>query len=114
MSDKVKKVFVYGTLKVGGYFAEGLDKVRKNSAPAKTTGKLINIDNRFPGLIDGEGVVHGEIHEYNQFDRVLTVMDNIEGYIKRDPDNSLYKRRIIEVETESGDMEEVYAYFFNQ
>jgi len=114
MTDEVKKVFVYGTLKVGGYFAEGLDKARKSSVPAKATGKLINIDNRFPGLIDGDGTVHGEIHEYDQFDRVLMVMDGIEGYTKRDPENSLYRRRVIEVETDAGETEEVYAYFFNR
>jgi len=114
MSDNIEKVFVYGTLKVGGHFAKSFDKVRRSSVKATTGGKLISVQGRFPGLLPGDGVVHGEIHEYDDIKGVIHAMDSIEGYHESHPKESLYRRELIEVETESGDIEEAYAYFFNQ
>lgn len=114
MTDKVEKVFVYGTLKVGGRFAKALDKVRRSSTPAKVVGKLMNVNGFYPGLIDGDSIVYGEVHEYKEFDKVLEHMDNVEGHVRHKPEFSLYRRKVVKAEMKGGDTAEVYAYFFNQ
>jgi len=110
---KINKVFVYGTLKEGGHFAQGFDKVRVSTMKATMVGKLMDVNGFYPGLVEGDGVVHGEVHEYKHMDDVISAMDSIEGYVRHNPDRSLYKRKVVKAETEDGEVE-VFAYFFNQ
>lgn len=113
------KFFVYGTLKEGGFFAQNFDKIRKSSEVAKLKGfDLYKIGHGttswFPGIVEGEGTVVGEIHEYEHEEVVLATMDNIEGYRENDPENSFYRRRELEVELENGSLEKAYVYIFNE
>lgn len=114
----MNKFFVYGTLKVGGFFAAHFDKVRKTHKSAKLKGfDLYRIgsgrNSWFPGIVEGNGEVIGEIHEYEDADLVLDAMDHIEGYNAADPKNSFYRRKVLEVELEDGFIEKAFVYIFN-
>lgn len=116
MSDKF---FVYGTLKVGGYFAGAFDKLRTNCQPAKLKGfNLFRIGGDgswFPGIVRGDGEVTGELHSYDDeyFNLVRNHMDAIEGYNPKSPKNSFYRRTTAIVELDDGTEEEAIVYIFN-
>ena len=114
------KFFVYGTLKVGGYFAKKFDALRTSNKPAKLKGfDLYRIgsstDSWFPGVIPGDGVVTGELHEYDKkaTKEVLTGMDRIEGFDPKNPKHSFYRREIVKVTLEDGTEEDANGYIFN-
>jgi len=106
------KFFVYGTLKVGGRFAERFDSLRVNSMPASVEGFHLFDLGSFPGILPGNGVVYGELHEYGE--DVTRAMDTIEGYRSDDEDNSLYLRREVEVTTATGKTDKASIYIFNR
>ena len=65
----------------------------------------------YPGIIDGEGQVIGEIYEINQV--TLNELDKAEGYSPEEPKGSKYIRKEVKiVSTEVDDT--VIAYFYNQ
>ena len=110
------KIFVYGTLKEGGRFAEvykdKFDPLRKGIRPAKIKGTLFNLGS-FPGVkLEGDAEVKGEIHSFDEFDAILKIMDRIEGY--RGPDNpdNLFNRETVEAELDDGSTEEAVIYTF--
>ena len=51
MPTNTVKVFVYGTLKQGGYFAKRFDKFRLSNKLGKTKGTMFNVFNSYPGLV---------------------------------------------------------------
>lgn len=106
------KVFVYGTLKVGGFFAQRFDKVRLSSVPGTVKANMYSIEGRFPGIVESkDGVVTGELHTYTDIELVIAMMDMIEGYFGADDPNNLYDRVKINVETKDGNVEAT-AYVF--
>lgn len=113
------KVFVYGTLKVGGRFDSG--EIRANRR-TKSDGiirgfKMIDLGS-FPGIVDSDSendVVRGELHEFDNLPAVMERLDMIEGYSEKDIKNSLYTREVLEVEDKTtGKKVLAYAYKFNQ
>lgn len=105
--------FVYGTLKVGGRFAERFDKFRVSVK----NGTLKNVDlfdlGSFPAIIDGTNKVFGEIHQYEQEETVLKIFDTIEGYNRNKESESFYIRKEVTVETDDGKEVRAIAYFMN-
>ena len=115
-ADKCSKVFVYGTLKVGGYFAMKFNESRKKVKQGTVKAELWGDKNfrSYPMMQHGEGVVHGELHEYDgDINSLIDDMDHIEGYRWHDPENSLFKRELITVTLDDGSEEQAWAYFFN-
>ena len=111
--DDLNKIFVYGTLKEGGFFARHFDSYRISSERATIKGTMISLG-EFPGIVlQGDGEVVGELHEYSSFDNVLEEIDRIEGCSgeNEDPDN-LYHRKAIKVLTDSGE-KEAWIYVIN-
>lgn len=113
--------FVYGTLKEGGFFAGNFDSLRKTCRKATLKGyDMYGIGHSgaagYPGIIPGEGIVHGEIHSYDKKDMsaILKTIDNIEGYEPSDQENSLYLRKKVTVKLEDGTEERVMVYIFNR
>lgn len=107
------KVFVYGTLKEGGYFARMFNNVRVSSRKATTSGKMFSVQGRFPTVnFAMPGTVIGEIHEYNHPDEVIAEMDRIEGYSGTNNASNLYNRIKINVDVDGG-VEEAIAYQYN-
>lgn len=117
-NKKTIKVFVYGTLKVGGLFVnDSLDSNRKSVSHAvMDNATLYNLLEAFPGVITGQGgQVKGEIHEYVDPDTVLKIMDIIEGYDRHNKEESLFLRKIGVVKNnDTGGNEEVVFYEFNE
>lgn len=110
------KFFVYGTLKVGGAFAGVFDEFRINSKKAVLEGYDLYNLGWFPGIIEGNGKVMGEIHEYKSedIDWIRRQFDRIEGYSEIVPESSMYLRKELNIKTENGDIEEAYVYVFNK
>jgi gamma-glutamylcyclotransferase (GGCT)/AIG2-like uncharacterized protein YtfP len=91
--------FVYGTLKVGGHFATYFDEHRVMSVPATLPGYDLYNMGWFPAIQEGNGIVHGELHEYKNLHLVAHRMDSIEGYNPHNPELGLYIRKRLQVET---------------
>ena len=110
------KVFVYGTLKIGGRLAPPFNEVRLSSTKGTIQGKLYNVPGAwFPAVkLGGEDVVHGELHEFDKFSEVLARMDRMEGYREEDHTHSLYLRKEAEVITVTGEKEIAFVYEFNR
>lgn len=108
---KIVKVFVYGTLKVGGRFAKEFNEFRTHSVKATLRGTMYSIFNKYPAVaLDGsDNVVQGELHTYSNKSYVLNGLDRIEGY-NNDPESDLYNRVEVIVETEQGKREPCFVY----
>lgn len=113
--DKVSRLFVYGTLKQAQAHGDLLQSLALRVDPATTRGQLLDLG-LFPGLVRGEGVVHGELMTFPvmHLATVLAVVDHLEGFVEGDPAASLFLREQIVAETEQGDLVDAIAYFYNQ
>ena len=95
---KVTRLFVYGTLKVGGRLSHEFDNLRYSCKKATSIGEMKDIGVGFPvARFNRNGKIIGEIHEYPN--NVIFMMDRIEGYHKHRKYN-LYDRITIEIEGE--------------
>jgi gamma-glutamylcyclotransferase (GGCT)/AIG2-like uncharacterized protein YtfP len=114
MSEDVKHIFVYGTLKVGGHFARRFDSHRQKVLDGTIIGQLFAVVGAFfPAVkLTGEGTVKGEVHRYEDFDQVLRQFDGIEGY-REGREGNLYERRVVDVTTDEGVIR-AYLYEFNR
>ncbi len=117
----INNFFVYGTLKVGGYFAYAFDGVRESSHSASLEGfDLFRVQGHgnggFPGISPGKGIVLGELHKFSdkELPAVMRMMDRIEGYNEKDEKGSLYIRKTMPVtNVEDGYTEMAHLYVFN-
>lgn len=109
---KTDRFFVYGTLKVGGRFAERFDPLRVSSVKAEVEGYDLFDLGSYPGIKPGSGKVIGELHEYQEPERVTKAMDSIEGY-HPDLKDGMYLRRRVPVKTEDGEIVEANIYVYN-
>jgi gamma-glutamylcyclotransferase (GGCT)/AIG2-like uncharacterized protein YtfP len=103
MSNMVK-LFVYGTLRKG----ERRNSILKGSqfiGYAKAKGFLLYKIEDFPGMVEGDGEVVGEVYEIPE--SLLKELD----WIERVPD--LFRRELIEVMLEDGQVVSAYAYIYN-
>ena len=112
MAETTKLLFVYGTLKEGGYYSHGFKKFRKKVVKATVPGTLYNLGS-FPGMrLEGNNIVHGEVHEYEEAEHVTKRMDRIEGYAGPGM-NNFYERVKVEALIEGEDEPvEVETYIF--
>jgi len=109
------KFFVYGSLKIGGYFADQFDEKRKECTKASIKGfNLYNLG-AFPAIVKGDGEVYGELHTFSKDDvkSVTARFDMIEGFYEEDKKQSLYIRESMNVVTENGKIEKANIYIFN-
>jgi gamma-glutamylcyclotransferase (GGCT)/AIG2-like uncharacterized protein YtfP len=102
--EDILRVFVYGTLKVGGRLSGPVEGSRISSKEAKADGSMFSVNGAYPAvLFDGKKSIVGEIHEYRDAKAVLQTMDRIEGFsgtVKAKGAGNLYNR--IEVEVDAG------------
>ncbi len=113
MKRVLNKFFVYGTLKIGGRFATYFDVVRKSSVKGILTNHVLYNFNLFPGIIEGDGNVIGELHEYDEPKQVLMIMDDIEGF-HNNSETDLYKRKTTTILTENDEQVLAWVYIYNQ
>jgi gamma-glutamylcyclotransferase (GGCT)/AIG2-like uncharacterized protein YtfP len=102
MVSKELKVFVYGTLKVGGRFANRFDKHRTSVRVGKVKGDLYSLVS-YPGAkLGGDSVITGEVHTYTEPTEVEAALDRIEGFIGPGHKHNLYNKRTVQVDTDDG------------
>lgn len=103
MSDTLK-VFVYGTLKVGGFFSKRFDDYRLSSKEATTKGTMFDSGSSYPAVVlEGDDTITGEVHEYSNKSEVELRMDYIEGFGgSNDSPGNLYNKYEITVNTKDG------------
>lgn len=70
------RLFVYGTLKKGFRNHHFLKGARLLSDEAEMEGFLLHLGG-YPGMIDGHGIVHGELYEITE--DMLPALDRLEG-----------------------------------
>jgi gamma-glutamylcyclotransferase (GGCT)/AIG2-like uncharacterized protein YtfP len=105
------KIFVYGTLKVGGRLSKPFDGVRTSVKVGKIKGTLYDLGS-FPGVkLEGDYIITGEVHTYTDSILIEKALDRIEGFIKDGHPSNLYNKRQIQVETDAG-VEKCLVYEF--
>lgn len=103
------KLFVYGTL-LRGLERESVLSSSRFLGTVVVQANLYDIGS-YPGIIDGEGQVIGEVYEIDQ--ATLQRLDDIEGYNRKNPEGSEYVRKEVKILTTEVD-EPVVAYFYNR
>lgn len=103
------KLFVYGTL-LRGLERESVLSGSRFLGTVVVRAKLYDLGS-YPGIIDGEGQVIGEVYEIDQ--ATLKRLDDIEGYKCNNPAGSEYVRKEVKILTTEVD-EPVIAYFYNR
>jgi gamma-glutamylcyclotransferase (GGCT)/AIG2-like uncharacterized protein YtfP len=81
---------------------------------ATARGKLYKID-AYPGMVEGDGIVHGELYSSDDPAVVLEVLDEVEGYDPLDyADTSEYVRVKRDVRTDDGRVVPAWLYLYNR
>ena len=114
MSKKLNKIFFYGVFMVGSlhgnciYYPKypHLKTHLINVIGAKTTGKVDRTGNYPRADLSERGNIYGELHVYSpeKMPEILKIVDEIMG------EGDIYKRKVIGVMTEQGEVEEAYCY----
>lgn len=108
---KYVSILVYGTLLKGEgnhHMLAGAELV----GDAKLKGILYDMPYGFPAVIEGDGVVLGEV--YNVPISKLRDLDRLEGYRESNKASSMYLREFAEVELMDGELMQVYFYKWNR
>lgn len=115
MTEPPSALFVYGTLKRGHANHYLIEPYVNSIQPAWLRGELYCV-RQFPMLLEGEGVVRGELlaFEPDILERVLPLVDELEGYASDDPEQSLYLRTIVDVTTGPAEAASAYTYVYNR
>jgi len=104
------KIFVYGTL-LKGLANESPLTNSKYLGPAMFNASLFDLGD-FPGFTEGNGTVVGELYEVN--DKLIEVLDLIEGYNEYNVEKSLFIRKeIIVCKFLDGNDVKAFCYFNN-
>jgi len=108
--EKISRIFVYGTLKVGQVRYSAVEHYVVNVDTAILhNAKIIDLG-PFPAMVecDNGSYVIGELMEVNNIKEVLRQCDAIEGYKKGRKDN-LYNRKVVTINEKKA-----YTYFFSR
>jgi len=112
---KMVKVFTYGTLKVGHWNHHIMERAKGiflTKAYISNKDMYYAYKNSFPAVIDGKGIVYGEIFEVP--DSYLKVLDGLEGFYKDSPRNSMYLRKKAIATLPNGEKVWVSYYYWNR
>ncbi|MFP4281656.1 MAG: gamma-glutamylcyclotransferase [Opitutales bacterium] len=112
LPDARHHVFVYGTLRPGGYYHRRLVEGRPVEAtPARVRGALYALAPGYPGMRPGDRWVAGEVLSFDA-DELLGALDELEGYASADPAGGEYERASCEAWTPDGTLlGTVWAYW---
>lgn len=111
MKSHIDRIFVYGTLKKG-QLRESMWPYRPTHiVGAKVQGNLYDLGT-YPAMTHGHDWIAGDVWRFaiEQIPATLRVLDEIEGH--RDRPDDLYKRVVIECETEDDDVVVAYSYHY--
>lgn len=108
-------LFAYGTLMSGERYFRNIPRPPLWIHRAHTRGRLLLVHKRYPGLVEGESLVHGQLMAFHGEDEsaVLPVLDSIEGYQGPGGQN-LYERRTAPVfDEEPGQEVDAWLYVYS-
>jgi gamma-glutamylcyclotransferase (GGCT)/AIG2-like uncharacterized protein YtfP len=103
-------LFIYGTL-MPGLRLEAEMQGALFVGPAQIQGRLIDVG-RYPGLLQGEGQVSGEVYEVD--DAHLARLDVVEDMVPGDRDASQYWREEVTVLNGPLQGQQVQTYVYNR
>ena len=103
-------LFIYGTLMPGLRLQAEMHGARF-VATAQVQGRLVDVG-RFPGLLQGEGLVTGEVYEVD--DAHLARLDVVEGMVRGDRAASQYWREEVTVLSGPLQGQPVQTYVYNR
>lgn len=85
-------LFVYGSLMKGMVHHNKVASFVKDIKVATCEGTLFRLPVGYPTMVDGPGVVKGELLTLDKFKDILMILDEFEGFSPTNPDKSLYNR----------------------
>jgi gamma-glutamylcyclotransferase (GGCT)/AIG2-like uncharacterized protein YtfP len=85
-------LFVYGSLMKGMVHHNKITALVKDLKPATTEGLLYRLAVGYPAMVEGQGIVKGELLTLNNFKDIIKILDEFEGYSPTNPEKSLYFR----------------------
>jgi len=109
------RVFFYGTLMTGfdRRRRAGIDPLLERVGRGRIEAALFDLG-IYPAAIPApDGVVWGEIYRAVDIDKVLTGLDDIEGFSPAMPEVSLYNRVEVPVVYDDGTTGDAWVYFYN-
>jgi len=103
-------VFVYGSL-MRGLYLHHLMEAGTFVGEGTARGMLVSLG-RYPGMVEGSGVVRGELYRFDDLPGALDVLDDIEEYDPADPAASPYVRVERPVTTSDGTQLDAWLYVY--
>ena len=97
----IEHVFVYGTLKHGGSNRRLVAPYVREESEGSVPGSLVDLG-AYPGWVEGEGEVRGELLRVDPVEETLAVLDELEGYHGPGDPRNLYERVLVDVWTAGG------------
>ena len=104
-------LFVYGSLMRGLELHEQLAGALF-VARGRISGTLVSLG-EYPGLIEGDGDVHGELYRLDSA-AMLCAIDDLEEYDAQRPEQSLYLRVERDVRLDDGSTVRACVYLYNR
>lgn len=106
-------VFVYGSLRPGGWNQRVLEPFVAQMEPGWLDGMVLyQVDERYPGIVHGAGVVRGELVRVRpeRAEAALAALDRLEEYFGPGDPRNEYERELVAVRTESGERVSAWVY----
>ena len=84
-AEAPRRVFVYGTLRVGGRFRPQVEHLVDTQERGTIRACMYHFAaegsrGEYPFIVRGDSVVHGEVLSFKDWERALEILDHIEGY----------------------------------
>lgn len=108
-------IFFYGTLMRGFPLRErsGVESLIRFVGPGEIRGALFDLG-PYPGAIEADGTVRGEVYDMLAPGPILARVDAIEHYTPGAPAASEYRRRAVRARLDDGQARDVWVYFYNR
>ncbi len=111
-----KYIFVYGTLMKGfRNYKKYLKGKVITREPARVKGRLYHLKNKdYPGLIEGNDYINGELITIKDFSETIIRLDNLEGFYSTNKSHNEYNRILTDVEKiETAELVKAFLYQYN-
>ena len=112
MTEAPLQIFVYGTL-MRGFSRHHFMSDGRFEGEASAVGRLISLV-EYPALLDGAGMVRGELYSFDDLPAALDVLDDVENFEPTNPEASEYVREVRRVRRDDGAEIRAWLYLYNR